>query len=69
MRRRKYRRYKRWTWEEIYIMNIAQRMAFLIVMAHAAKVLFNDDSLWRALRSSIDKALMTEEVKKNEASA
>jgi hypothetical protein len=50
-------------------MNMAQRMAYLIVMAHVAKVLFNDDSLWRALRDSIDKALMTEEVRKNEASA
>jgi len=50
-------------------MNMAQGIAYLIFMAHVAKVLFNDDSLWRALRSSIDKALMTEEVKKNEASA
>jgi len=44
-------------------MNIAQRIAYLIFMAHVAKVLFNDNSIWQALRDAVHKSLKTEETK------
>jgi hypothetical protein len=47
-------------------MNIAQRIAYLIFVAHVAKVLFNDDSLWRALRDAVHKSLKTEKTEIHE---